>query len=202
MEPTPSPLPGGAHQVDLDTFVARVAPPGQYRDFDEMLATLAGDPFENEVVEGLVAELAEHGRFRSPIRVNDGSLANGCHRFAAAVRSGSTLLDVWVVDDDHPDPEWVDAVPMVELTVRVAGDDVSALFDLFVNASRSFRLTADVWVEGEGQSGCGNEFQVWLYVDAAHADAAVAAVLARLADAGVEAELLGARLTDTDHLDD
>lgn len=191
----------GAHRVPLTLLAATVAPPegSEWASLEEMAAELGEDPVEGRIVAELDDQWrAAGGRFRGAIRVVDGAISNGCHRFGALWRLGADTVDVWVADDDHPDPTWADPKPAWEVTVRLtdgAFTDDDENFDRAVCAARSFPL-ANGWVDGDVAYARGAELSVSLYCDTGRAHLLGDAVVARLATFGVAVELVSVTRDD------
>lgn len=189
---------GGAHRVPLEVFCAEIRPLGWYRDWDHVLDVMCADRHERRIIDNLADELAANGAFRHRLRVEDGKLSNGFHRFcatvlAAAAEGAEGAVDVWVVDDDHPDPTWADDYPVCALSFRLTAPQLSTdeRDDAFFSLSRSVRLDAHTWAEADAVGASCDIYTVeYMGLDTTRARDLNNAVTAVLADAGIDAELV------------
>ena len=186
----------GPHRVPLREFTSAVAPLEPYSSLDHMAAVLCADPVDGAIVAELAAQHLRDGGFQNPVRVVDGVLANGCHRYSALRSIGADWIDLWIADDEHPDPQWIAPVPCTEITLRYWDQDarpraLDDLVDVVSSAARSFP-TEDRWTNADVVSfASGGVFRVVLYCSVEEAPAATVVMIERLALHGVGGELLG-----------
>jgi hypothetical protein len=190
-------LAPGAHRVPRAWFEAHVRPIEPYDSLDAMARELCDDPLERDVIDALTVELAAAGAFREPLRVSDGVLVNGCHRFAAHVLAGSDHVDIWVSTDDCPDPYGAHHEAW-EMTFRawpperlVEGSGAEPADELF-GVLRSFPV-APGWVDCDFMGVRGDapaEVSVLYYLSAVTPERAAGAALERLGRHGWRGELV------------
>ncbi|MHB1139837.1 MAG: hypothetical protein ACYC2O_12850 [Microthrixaceae bacterium] len=186
----------GPHRVRLGEFTAAVAPLDTYSSLDEMATVLCADPVDGAIVAELAAQHVRDGGFQYPVRVVDGVLANGCHRYSALRSIDADWIDLWIADDEHPDPQWVAPVPCTRISFRYWDQnarprDLDDLVDVVSSAAGSFP-TEDRWMNADVVSfSSGDVLHVVLYCSLAEAPAATVVMIERLALHGVGSELLG-----------
>lgn len=202
---------GGGHLVHIDEFFASVAPLDWYRDWSHALDTLCSDRLERRIVDTLAGELTTHGRFREPVRVTDSELANGYHRLCATVVATAAgtwdgHLEVWVEDDEHPDPAWDDNTEILEFdyqldsSANLTHDDIC---DVFFSAARSLRIDAHTWAEADCAGFSRGRWTIsYLGLGLERARDVNNAVTVVLGNEGVTATLLNARTYRLSELDD
>ena len=179
------PLPRGEHDLSWSAFHALVRPPEFYASFEEMRSRLEADPVEAALISDLEGELARHGRFRSRLRIEDGELANGCHRYCALARRAATTFEVLVDEWGPSAPYTAWARFSVEAPETMSDETVeNALL-----AGRSLAV-GDEWVECDVMSGGAREVTYAWYADEVLAGRAVPLVIARLGRLGLRATLL------------
>lgn len=189
MDRPTTPLRPGWNTVTVDDFEAAVAPIGWYGSLSHMAGVLLADPWEKAVIWDLVSVLESDGRFRYPIRVEDGELGNGCHRFVATLLAGGRWIDCWVVDADHPDPGWARLDNTIEISFRVtprvpmSADDC---FDVLHSTVRSFPLDNDTWAETDSFSSSNGVYEVAYYLPAHETARMCDALVTRLAAANID----------------
>jgi hypothetical protein len=118
-------LSPGLHHVTMEDFSKSVAPPNMwiktYSSLGDMCTSLLQSPIESIVIADLTNELRRDGRFAEPLRVEDGALSDGCHRFTALYATSTKSFDIWVASPDEK--IYTRAAPPVEVTFRVTGDE-------------------------------------------------------------------------------
>lgn len=194
-------VPGG-HTVALEEFVAHVAPPAQYPSLEVLAAELAAHPGDGRVVAELARELARDGTFRRPLRVEDGSLANGCHRFAAAWEARVDRVGVWVVLGDGPAEPAPHSSDVLEVSFTVAGlpdglagDDVE---DLLFSVGRSFPVGDHQWAEADVASCVGGVWSFPFFDDGFDPEVLGGLLTARLAAHGMAIEVCSVERSEGD----
>jgi len=133
-------VPETTHSLPIARLLVEVDPPGG-GSWVELFDELRADPHEAAIIATLTGVVAAEGRFRAPVVVVDGELANGCHRLAAALAAGLDTIDV-----TYGYPAAGPAVE-VELTVEVDPENYHDTADRLVGVLRSFPLDDETWVE-------------------------------------------------------
>jgi aryl carrier-like protein len=184
--------------VSLRVFLDEVAPIENYADMHDMVTQLRNDDVERVVIGELADELSRDGKFRDPLRVEDGVLTNGSHRLAALVVADASCVDVFVVRDGVFEDRWRDPV-VTRATFRVAAadenlfDDEDDLISTALWAARSMAVL-DGWLESDGASGRQRDGFVEVdydyYATRPVVEAAIELILARFARFGMRGELL------------
>jgi hypothetical protein len=183
----------------MKRFLEWVFPFDNYEDFEDVIDSLMGDPFDARIITELCMELIRDGSFRTPLRVASGQLSNGYHRFCALSVSHVDEFDVWVVENGVFESD-LDAAPVTDITLRVRpGDDrfkedpdgfsTAAFF-----AARSLGHKGN-WLDADGASLHEDLLTYTYYVDVDTVTAAASDIIVRLASAGVHAELVSVQVS-------
>ena len=205
---TPTPprplLAPGPCTLSLAEFRRRVAPLAHYRDWADLATELVRDPVERAVIDDLVLELDRDGTFRDPLRIEDGVLTDGCHRYAALELFTSAcsspcrdvLVPCWVVSATTPFPgAHTGHDPATELRFvarplaasrRSSARDADECQELALWATRSLPV-GDHWLESDGGAITCGVVSIWYYGDRAAVTAALPSIAARLARFGLAA---------------
>lgn len=140
--------------VPLERLVAFTRPVYGGDSWEELVAWMLQDRYESRTVAALVEQLEAHGRFRNPVIVEDGWVANGTHRVVAAIVADAAGLHVAAAPAASSDD-----AERLEVTFTVTLDEPSVerdeLFDAVFSALRSFPH-GDEWIECDGFSARGH----------------------------------------------
>jgi hypothetical protein len=154
-------------RMPLAEFLARFAPADDwYESWDDAVATLLDRGDDRSVAEWLRAELAAHGDFRAPVRVDldEGFVMNGMHRVVAAILEESATIAFCA--GDSPGTSYNVIVRATSSSKDIpATEDGEGLF----TALRSFPVP-DGWVTCDGlalhvRSSTTVEFGCTLHVE-------------------------------------
>jgi hypothetical protein len=191
--PALSALRSGTYELSRDEFFAHVRPITAEDSLEDVVRDLLDDPAETAVVADLLVELKRHGTFHTPLRIEDGVLVNGHHRFTALVVSGAALYPVDVDQENHETENGTTVV----LEVRPDegyGHDHDSFMNAALCSARSLPVPGG-WVESDGggmtRSSDGiDSVHYTYYEDFDTATAAVPLIIERLARFGVVATLV------------
>lgn len=177
---------GQTYKWTLEDFRRRIEVAAGYQTWDELVEDLLGDTVEASIVADLCAEHTKDGKFREPVVVVDGMLADGCHRFVAAVLLGAPLEFRIGYPQTEQEPQVVD-VSFQVLATPDAPEDPDDLAMAAMFASRSLRGKNGNWFAGDlsRSTGEGN-ITTSLYATTEDATEIEEALRRRLGNLGID----------------
>jgi hypothetical protein len=185
------PYSPGAHTVSMEEFRQNFGPLPDYASLDEMVTELAASDVDLRITEDLVSQLYEYGAFRTPIRVEEGVISNGCHRFCALVAAGAQEISIWVVQDGvYEQQEHTETDVVLEIENDITSEEAwESLTSYALIAARSLPL-GEFWLESDGAGLSGRELTYTYYADVEAARRALPTIVARLAEFEVMVRVL------------
>lgn len=151
---------------DLTNTYVPVYPSGGV--WADTVAYLTSNSAENEIVNELIRQYRQDGRWREPITLesldyseDDEPLrvCDGTHRVAAAILMG--VESVWVQDYDPGKHEFDPEAPWTTATTIITSTGLhSQLVESWYDILRSFPLDDDTWVTASVMTGSGEYMNI------------------------------------------
>lgn len=150
--------PPGPRTISLAEFLSEIA----LFSLDEATAPISlldrlaaiNDPIDRRIIDDLILEYRQAGRFNTPLRVEDGELTNGYHRLAALLDLNAPTVDIWVVHDGLYEPRPYNGLA-TEVIFLISTPAPTPLDDTYLDALWAARSVPGPkgWIESDGPYG-------------------------------------------------